>query len=283
MLIQVFGEILWDVFESDSHIGGAPFNFAAHTARLGAAVMLISAVGKDKLGEDALKIAGEYGIDTTGISISELPTGYCKVTLKEGTPSYELVTDVAYDAIPVPECTKKADALYFGTLACRDMRSRKTLEDMLCGNYREVFFDINIRQNFYTEELIDFSLKHATILKISREEIGVLGISGSCEEIAHAIAEKYPNLKLIIVTLDKDGAFALDCKNNEIVHTPAKASRVKSTVGAGDSFSACFLFHWLKGDGLEKAMECATELSGFVVTCLEAVPEYPDELKEKII
>jgi len=283
MKIHVFGEVLWDVFETDAHIGGASFNFAAHMSKLGAEAKLISAVGKDELGERAVKIAREYGIDTSEIPSLDLPTGYCKVTLIDGTPSYELVENVAYDAIPMPACGLQGEALYFGTLACRDARSFATLKAMLGGDYRQVFFDINIRQNFHTPELIDFSMKNATILKISREEIGILGIKGSCEDIARSIAEKYPNLRLIIVTLDKDGAFALSTEDGKISYAPIPKSKVTSTVGAGDSFSACFLFHLLRGDGVEKSLECASALSDYVVTRLEAVPDYPAELKAKIM
>ena len=281
MRTVVFGEVLWDIFGKEAHIGGAPLNFAAHTAKLGGDVSLISAVGRDELGDRALEIINDFGIDASHVSRVDLPTGVCNVTLSDGTPNYELVTDVAYDAIPLPKREALGDALYFGTLAARDLRSRTTLQKLLQNPWREVFFDINIRQNFYTREWIDTALSHATILKISREEIGVLNLPGSCEEIAQAVLNKYSNLQVVIVTLDKDGAFAMK-RGGTLLYAPKPQSAVVSTVGAGDSFSACFLHHHLLGTPLQKTLECACTLSDFVVTRTEAIPEYPTVLKEKI-
>ncbi len=283
MKAVVFGEILWDIFGDQAHIGGASLNFGAHMSKLGADVSIVSAVGRDDLGKRALDITSGYGIDVSQVAELDMPTGYCRVTLKDGTPSYELVRGVAYDAIPEPSREFfSGDVLYFGSLACRDERSLATLENLLGGTWNDVFYDINIRQNFYSDELIDMSLKRATILKISREEISVLGIEGELEDIAREVSRKYPNLRHIIVTLDKDGAFALECASGNIYYAPKPSSAVVSTVGAGDSFSACFVYHHLKGDSIEKSLGAACALSDFVVTRMEAIPDYPDDLKDKI-
>ncbi len=284
MKAVVFGEILWDVFGDEAHIGGAPLNFGAHMSKLGADVSIVSAVGRDEFGKRATDITAGYGIDVSQVEELDMPTGYCRVTLKDGTPSYELVRDVAYDAIPEPSSDFfSGDVLYFGSLACRDARSRATAEKLLGGTWNEIFYDINIRQNFYSDELIDMSLKRATILKISREEISVLGIDGDLEQIALEVSRRYPNLRHIIVTLDKDGAFALECASGNIYYAPKPSSTVVSTVGAGDSFSACFVYHHLKGDGIEKSLSAACALSDFVVTRLEAIPDYPEKLKKEIL
>ena len=284
MKLTVFGEILWDVFEDEKKIGGAPFNFGAHCAKLGATVDVVSAVGRDALGERAIAKAEALGIRTGNIRAVDYDTGYCLVSLHNGTPSYHLVENVAYDHIPLPDpCCFEADAFYFGTLAQRGERSRKTLQGLLKGNYREIFFDINIRQSYYSTEMIDGSLKKATIFKVSREEIGVLGIDGTPEEICRAVCKAYPNLKLIIVTLDADGSFVYDARTEELLYSPKPTSEVVSTVGAGDSFSACFLSNYLQNVPLEQCLERATLLSDYVVTQLGAIPEYPDELKERIM
>jgi hypothetical protein len=284
MKLAVFGEILWDVFEKETRIGGAPFNFAAHSAKLGADVTLISAVGNDALGDQAIVQAQNAGIHTHAIARTAYPTGRCQVTLENGAPSYALIEDVAYDHIPVPESALcQGDAFYFGTLAQRGAVSAAALRELLKNNYRERFFDINIRQNYYSPESIDLSLRAATIFKVSREELGVCNLPGTPEEICRETAKKYPNLKLILVTLDKDGAFAFDCACGKSCFAPQPKAKAISTVGAGDSFSAGFLVNYLSGKSMEECLSRATALSDFVVTQLGAVPEYPPELYKRIV
>ncbi len=284
MKLTVFGEILWDVFNNDKKIGGAPFNFGAHCAKLGMEVDVVSAVGDDELGLLAVNEADKLGVNASNIQVVPFKTGCCLITLNNGTPSYNLVQGVAYDNIPAPaESCFTADAFYFGTLAQRNIASQNTLNQLLKGNFREIFFDINIRQNYYSEEMIDTSLKATTIFKISREEIGVLGIDGTNEEICKVLKEKYPNLKLIIVTLDCDGAFVYDTNKDEYMYSPKPKSKVVSTVGAGDSFSACFLANYLSGIEINECLKRASLLSDYVVTQLGAIPDYPEELKKEIL
>jgi len=155
--LTVFGEILWDIFGEDKTIGGAPFNFAAHAVQLGAETELVSAVGKDQLGNDALDECARMGVSCDCIARTDWPTGYCAVTLDGGIPSYDLVTDVAYDHIPLPASIRNdhrgTDVIYFGTLAQRGAESRDTLRELLKilrtekgagseGKVPEVFFDI---------------------------------------------------------------------------------------------------------------------------------------------
>lgn len=281
--IAVFGEILWDIFGEEKTIGGAPFNFAAHASRLGAEVGLVSAVGRDELGDAAVTAAKGFGVDTENIARVDAPTGYCRVTLSDGKPSYELVRGVAYDMIPPPEGEIAADAFYFGTLAARSGVSASTLSSLLDGDYREIFFDINIRQNYYTEELIDASLRRATIFKLSREEMGVLGFGNDEVDLCRKVSERYANLRLVILTLDRDGALVYETATGLIYRSPKPTSPAVSTVGAGDSFSACFLVNYLRGTGIEDSLRRATALSDYVVTQLGAVPDYPAALRGEIM
>lgn len=297
--VLVFGEILWDVFGDEAKIGGAPFNFSAHLARLGEPAALVTAVGRDALGDQALELAQKEGLETGFILRSPLPTGRCLVTLESGAPRYDLQQPVAYDDIRLrPEDldalrSSPPRALYFGSLGQRCDTSRRTLEQLLdAGGYEEIFCDINIRPPFYAKETLELCLSRSTILKISREEAEILeetgflslssGKSAGGEQLCQALARRYGNLKLVLVTLDKDGAMAYDIPTSRFLYSSRPQSRLVSAVGAGDSFAACFLFHYLRGSALETCLEKGVRLSDYVVTRLGAVPELPEELLRSI-
>ena len=291
MKLTVFGEILWDVFDQEKKIGGAPFNFAAHAIRQGADVCLISAVGQDALGEEALLACQRLHVPTDGITVLKpYPTGQCLVTLKDGMPSYDLSGDYAYDHIPLPADllpedvlsvnSGKADhepsAIYFGTLAQRGEESRKTLQRLLAEKSLadEVFLDINIRQHYYDDALLTESIRAATILKISREEIGVLKIAGNLNNICKKLLERYDNLKLVLVTMDAEGAFVYE-RGGKITRSERPKCKVVSTVGAGDAFSAAFLVNYLKGKKISVCLHHAVTLASQVCGHVEAVPFFP--------
>lgn len=278
MKILSFGEILWDVFPDEKKIGGAPFNFAAHSARLGAESYLVSAVGADENGADALEEAKRLGIRCDYIATDRrYKTGYCAVTLENGMPKYDLVTDVAYDHIPDVLPSGEYDALYMGTLAMRSPDSRRSFEKLLkYVKRKEVFFDVNFRGSFYTRELVSAMLAETTILKISDEEIGFFG-NRDHVNICFDLAKRYKKLKYICLTLGKNGAMIYDCKNRVVLYSDKPKGKPVSTVGAGDSFAACFLTSLLSGYAIEKCLDRAIALSDYVVTQLGAVPEYDPE------
>ena len=286
-----FGEILWDLFPESKVIGGAPFNFAAHLAKLGADVSFVSAVGADELGDEAIACMESLGIKSD--CTTRLPaykTGYCKVTLQDGTPSYDLAWNVAYDHISIPAALPDSvDAFYFGTLANRASESflnLTLLTDLVKS--KEFFFDVNIRGNDWSPMLIMTLMMQTTILKFSREEAPVLASilaleneDDLCMAVCKRLVEHCPNLKQILVTLDKDGAFVFDPQSGQATYAPKPQNKVVSTVGAGDSFSACYVYNYLEGCDIPTCLARASALSDYVVTQLGAVPEYTDELIKK--
>ena len=287
-----FGEVLWDLFPDSRVIGGAPFNFAAHLSKLGATVTFVSAVGQDELGEAAAEQVRAMGMEDTCVSrLPDYVTGFCKVTLKDGTPSYDLKRDVAYDHIPFPAMApKQVDALYCGTLASRMEDSFETLKKLLRQvQAKEVFFDVNIRGNDWSAELLRQVLPFTTVLKFSREEASVLAEAlglptegDPCLSMCKSLANTYKNLRQILVTLDKDGSFVYLTQDGSVLPSPKPHSKAISTVGAGDSFSACYVYNLLTGADTETCIRRATALSDYVVTQLGAVPEYPAELIAQI-
>lgn len=282
MRLLAFGEILWDVYPNEKYIGGAMLNFAAHSVIHGAEAYPVSALGNDELGIEALKVVNDFGLKEDFVTlISKKETGKCVVSLNEnGIPSYNLLDDVAYDYINEP-VGGHYDVLYFGTLALRGSHNRAVVKSVidkkLCDN---IFVDVNIRAPFYSEESVLFALENADYIKISDEEMGVvskIALGGEFDDGYTAVEEihkKFPNLKLIIFTMGENGAYVYDCVNKKTYSREAAKVNVVSTVGAGDSFGASFMCSYFSGKSIDECLSLATRVSGHVVSCKDAVPEY---------
>lgn len=281
MKVLSFGEILWDIYPDEKYIGGAPLNLAGHLARHGATVDMLSAVGCDALGNEALEILEKWGVCTHLVKrLPDKETGSCVVTLDESlTPSYNLKTDVAWDYIPHCDA-KDFDVLYFGTLALRGECNRYSLNKTLeSGNFREIFCDINLRPPFFDRNSIEEVLNNATILKISEEELDTtldaVGIENTgLESVCLELESRYPQIKVVIITLGSKGAVAHSTLEKRLYSVEAKPCKVVSTVGAGDSFSAAFLWSYMNGTGLDECLSHASEIASLTVSQYDAVPEY---------
>lgn len=284
--VLVFGEIIWDVYPHKACIGGAPLNFAAHFVREGGRAGLLSAVGQDALAAPALDFLEASGVDTRFVHRTDYPTGRCDVTLSEaGIPSYHVIPDVAYDRIPadptLPDAVRACgyDVLCFGTLAQRS-ESRTALELLLeQGEFREVFCDVNLRPDCYDDGSVANCLSHATLLKISDEEepllrrvAGYLPADAPVEGAPPALFAAHPQLEAVILTRGEQGA-TLYRPDAAPLHVPAVPATVVSTVGAGDSFGAAWLYHYLIGDDPLTCLEAATRRAAHVIAHAEAVPE----------
>lgn len=286
MKILSFGEVLFDVYEDASFIGGAPLNLAAHISLQGGDAYLLSCVGKDDLGEKALKETKKLGVKTDYIGKTELyETGKCNVTLDQNKlPSYNLLQNVAYDYIPCPDFKENFDILAFGTLSLRQDSNIETLKKIISeNNFTEIYSDLNIRPPFYSDKSILFCLENATIVKISDEELpsvlkAVTDKEYDVYESAELLCEKFKNLKLVIITLGENGSFLLSAKDKKIYKCPAVKTKVVSTVGAGDSFGATFLNSYFKDNDIDLALKLASKISAFVVSQKDAVPYYEKEL-----
>ena len=265
-----FGEILWDVIDGVPHIGGAPFNFAAHAAKCGLKSGIVSAVGDDELGRDALKAATGFGVDVSQVSVHPvLPTGTVNVTLQNGIPSYEIVQPVAWDEIALPERFHSTPrAFYFGTLSQRGPLSAATLSELLRKFESSiVFFDVNLRQNFWDAEIVGKGLANADILKVNDEEMNRLGF------VPDDLLARFPRLKIIVETRGALGCRIVSRKGERFDSPAFTDEPVVDTVGAGDSFSAAFLASLLRGESLESAAEAGNRLAGRVAARAGAIPE----------
>ncbi len=283
MKVLCFGEILWDVYPDEKCLGGAPLNFGAHLAKHGEDVYMLSALGRDALGDEARKQVTAWGMKDNFVSaLDTFETGKCLVTLDENAvPSYNLLEDVAYDHIGCDNVPDTFDVLYFGTLALRGEYNRRALDGLLTlHTFKEVFVDVNIRAPFYSADTVRFAVNNATILKVSFEELKtvaeLLDIEkcGDYGTFSTTLADNFNNLKLIIITLGADGAYAYDCVVKKAYFSVSDKVKVVSTVGAGDSFSAAFLHKYLRGFDIQDCLAYANKIACKVVSEVDAVPEY---------
>lgn len=290
-----FGELLWDIIAGKAHIGGAPFNLAAHMARLGASFSLLSAVGEDDLGRAAMQECRRFGIDTSFLSVVKgLPTGTVQVELDAaGKPEYTINEPVAWDRIGQDIDTGqlsrigRPDLLVFGTLAQRSGENRKMLARLIeILEPGECFFDVNLRLHYHSAEMIRNSMKTTTILKLNDEEVPVVSRYLWKETLTDAnffntLVDSFP-LHTLLITRGGDGSSLFYRREGKVVRYDQAVVdvTVQDTVGAGDSFSAAFLTAFLHGETREEALRFASRLSSYVASSSGAVPEYRGWIKE---
>jgi len=293
MKALLFGEILWDIIDSKPYIGGAPFNLAAHLTKMGFKSTLISSVGKDTLGRKALKEAEKRGINSSFIRVHpHLPTGIVEVNLDEkGHPAYMIKENVAWDNIIldqdlVDSITKtKWEIFCFGTLAQRTKENRKILNQIIPKiKPNHIFYDVNLRQNYYEKDWIEKSLLQSTITKLNDQEALVLSKllfnqKFKQKDFVETLAQEFV-LPVICITHGKNGS-SIYC-DGKLEKVAGINGPVADTVGGGDSYSAGFLFSYLCGNSVYKAAELAEKVGNFVVSQSGAVPKYPKWLEKEI-
>lgn len=292
-IVVGMGEALWDVLPEGKKIGGAPANFAYHVSQFGLDSRVVSAVGDDKLGAEILENLQAKKLQTL-IEQVPYPTGTVQVVLdSEGVPCYDIKEGVAWDNIPytyaLEELAQQTRAVCFGSLAQRSVVSRSTinafLDAMPDGPDVLKIFDINLRQGFYTKEILCQSFEKCNILKINDEELvtvsRMFGYPGiDLQDKCWILLGKY-NLKMLILTCGVNGSYVFTPGEVSFVDTPKV--NVADTVGAGDSFTAAFVAATLKGKSVKEAHQLAVETSAYVCTQNGAMPELPAELKRRLM
>ena len=274
-----FGEILFDVFPDKATLGGAPLNVAGHMSKLGLKGEILSAVGKDELGDRAIEEITGLGLSTECISRLDYETGKAMITLNGKNADYEFNNPAAWDMIPLSNLPEKVSLIYFGTLAQRNQVSRNTLKEVLSTvSSRHRFFDVNIRKHFYSDDIIREGVEAATILKLNDEEedivLDALGIEERGYKGIEEIYKKY-SLDLVLLTKGKEGTM---CYKDKWYRVPCSPVPVVDTVGAGDSLSAGFLASYIKTGDLLKSLLVGSHVADYVVTQRGAIPEYDEAL-----
>lgn len=286
IIIVGLGEILWDVFPNGKVLGGAPANFAYHVSQFGFDGRAISAIGNDELGDEIIENLNKKELKYI-VEKTPFPTGTVQVTLSgNGIPQYEITQNVAWDNIPftpeMEDLARKTKTVCFGSLAQRNQASRLTINKFLdlvpCDAFK--IFDINLRQHFYSQELINHSLTRCNILKINDDEVILVAklfdwVGLSEMEICKKLLQNY-TLKMVVLTKGTEGSYVIT--EDETSFKPTPLVKVADTVGAGDSFTAGFVASLLKGKSISEAHEIAVKVSAFVCTQHGAMPVLPDNI-----
>ncbi len=285
--ILCFGEILWDFLPAGLFPGGAPFNVAYHLAQHGADARLVSAVGRDILGDELLRRLRSWDINTDLIARhTHLPTGYVRALIDtNGDARYEITQDVAWDDIPVTDTiidtARRARALVFGSLAQRTASNRASLDRLLNplpgGDEAWRVFDVNLRAPHDELDLVRALAARATLLKLNAEEAARLcnetAEPPGCEERHARLLADETACPLICITSGGRGAGLL--REGRWSWEPGQPVAVVDTVGAGDAFLASLLTHLLAGTLSDAAcLVRACRTGEWVASQPGATPDY---------
>ncbi len=279
------GEALWDCLPEGKKLGGAPANFAYHAGQFGFDTLAVSALGEDALGEETIAALEEHKLNYLMPRIP-YPTGTVQVTLDgQGIPTYNIREGVAWDNIPftaeIEDVAKNCRAVCFGSLAQRSVVSRETIGRFLDATPSDCvkIFDINLRQSFFTKEIIEASMRRCNILKINDEELVVVsrmfGLPDLDEEKRCKQLIKDYDLDILVLTCGTNGSYVFTADKS--YYQPTPKVEVADTVGAGDSFTGSFCAALLKGKSIPEAHELAVKVSAFVCTQNGAMPTLPED------
>jgi fructokinase len=283
------GEVLWDLLPDGQQMGGAPANFAYHAAALGAEARVISRVGNDEAGRELIRRLEVLGVPTYCIETDPIvPTGTVSVEIAaDGQPQYIIHENVAWDFISGEGAGRlavaAADAVCFGTLAQRSTVSRQTIGALVQKMPAESLriFDVNLRQDFYSKELIEESLALANVLKVNETELPRLAemfqLRGDERTQIGALARQF---NLHVVAYTRGGRGSLLHSEGRWSDRPVVPVRVVDTVGAGDSYTAAMALGLLAGWDLDRVNDHASRVAAHVCGCAGATPELPAPLRE---
>jgi fructokinase len=280
------GEMLWDVFPEGKKLGGAPLNFSHHCGQLGASAHPVSAVGADADGAEIRQILASKNLPDAQVQTDTVhPTGRVNVTLQNGKPTYEILAEVAWDYIRfdqnLRDLASRADVVCFGSLAQRSPVSCATIQAFLKAMRPQALriFDVNLRQNFYSKEILETSLRHANIFKLSDEELPTLArffdLTGQVLNQLQALRGMF-DLRLVAYTRGGEGSLLVTA--NETSDHPGIPTEVVDTVGAGDSFTATLCMGLLQNLPLAEINRRACQVASFVCSQSGATPQLPSNL-----
>ncbi len=313
-LILGLGELLWDVLAEGPRLGGvptdgslpvgllggAPANFAVMAGRLGNHAVLLSRIGRDNLGREAIEQLDPLPVDASFVETDPVhATGRVTVSFAGGQPQYTIHEPAAWDFLELSDewvrLAERADAICFGSLAQRCLESRQTIQTLAAQSSAKCIrvFDVNLRPPYFSSEVIQESLELATVMKMNDAEVaqvlGLLGLPGG-EDDAHTDSSlrigaerllwEFPTLQMVAVT--RGGHGSLLVTRTEWHQHPGYPVKVADTIGAGDAFTAALTHAMLRGAGLAALNEAGNRWGSWVASQAGAMPALPDAVRSEI-
>ena len=277
-VITCVGEVLWDALPGGIFLGGAPLNVCLNLNRLGAEARMVSRVGMDRLGREAIDRIDKGGLSTGYIQKDEShETGFVKVELNsEGDPEYDIVRPAAWDFIDleqnqVSELLDASWAVVYGTLAHRQNPSLRGLLDLSCLKV----LDMNLRAPHFEKDRVLELVEGSDILKMNEEELNLLknwySLSGNMEKAVRELGARCKS-QTVCITRGGEGS-ALLHKNNWFEHK-GYPTTVTDAVGAGDAFLAALLYGISIERKQDELLPLANAAGAFVASRSGANPEY---------
>jgi fructokinase len=289
------GEALFDRFSEDRFVlGGAPANFAIHAHQLLAGRgegIVASRVGDDVLGKRFIRELSQRGMRTDCVSVTgDFPTGTVEVELDAGKPTYQINENVAWDHLEYSdawgELAPRASAVCFGTLAQRSPENREVIRQFVANAPHALkVCDLNLRQFFYTADVIQSSLELADVVKLNEEELITVGKALDEEVLNRDTDEQVTrlirdfNLRLLALTRGKAGTVlygASEKVTGEKVEYPRQPDA--DDVGAGDACCAAIVVGVLLGKPLTEIANLANRVGAYVASQSGATPVLHKEI-----
>ncbi len=255
--ITAIGEILVDLTQSgingqgipcyDANPGGAPANLAVAASRLGAKTAFIGKVGNDSFGDMLRECLRKNGVDISGLVTDPLLRTTLAVVSVDAGGERQFAfyrnpgADVNLGIDDVPEnLLRDTRILHFGSVS---LTAEPEREATLYAVKRAkdlgaiISYDPNYRPALWPDEKTAVArmrepLELADVIKVSDEELALLGGSGDLEEGTAELA-RY-GIRLVLVTLGAKGAFYRMGRNTGRI--PGVPCKVGDTNGAGDTF-----------------------------------------------
>jgi fructokinase len=295
-IIVGLGEVLWDLFPKGKQLGGAPANFAYITALLGDSGIVASRVGDDRLGQEALWHLKSSGLDVSRIQRDlSHPTGTVRVEVDaKGQPEYQITENVAWDFMELSEdwisLARSAHAVCFGSLAQRNPVSRAAIRAFLSAlpSFAIGIFDVNLRQSYFSQEILRDSARHAKVLKLNHEEfprfLDLLQCPLKSSERSEVPAARWlcRDLGIQLVCITRGPAGSLLVSANAHDEHPGFSVKIADTVGAGDAFTAALVHHALRGSSLATMNAAANRMGAWVASQEGATPAPDPEIIAKV-